>query len=177
VTGAAVEADGSILMVLDGVALADAALDSRARLRSPAPPAADAPEMAPVDAGPAVPAILVADDALLVRELQRSILEQAGYRVLVAEDGHAALAALTRERVDLVLTDVDMPGMNGFDLTRAVRAHPDLQNLPVVILTSKSSAEDHQEGLDAGADAYIVKQEFGEATLLSAVERLLGRVQ
>ena len=68
------------------------------------------------------------------------------------------------------------PGMNGFDLTRAIRAHPDLQNLPVVILPSKTSAEDHQEGLDAGADAYIVKESFGEAILLAAVERLLGRV-
>jgi two-component system chemotaxis sensor kinase CheA len=132
-------------------------------------------EAAPVEID-AVPCVLVADDALLVRELQRSILEQAGYRVLVAEDGHAALGTLTRERVDLVLTDVEMPGMNGFDLTRAIRAHPDLQNLPVVILTSKTSAEDHQEGLDAGADAYIVKESFGEAILLAAVERLLGRV-
>jgi CheY-like chemotaxis protein len=176
VTGAAVEADGSILMVLDGTALADAALDSPTRHRPvPSPVAMPVSEAAPVEID-AVPCVLVADDALLVRELQRSILEQAGYRVLVAEDGHAALGTLTRERVDLVLTDVEMPGMNGFDLTRAIRAHPDLQNLPVVILTSKTSAEDHQEGLDAGADAYIVKESFGEAILLAAVERLLGRV-
>lgn len=174
VMGAAVEADGSILMVLDGVALAEAALDP-ARLHRPIPPAFAAPHAAPAEAS-AAPSVLVADDAFVVRELQRSILEQAGYRVLLAEDGHAALGVLTRERVDLVLTDVDMPGMNGFDLTRAIRAHPELQNLPVVILTSNSSAEHHQEGLDAGADAYIVKEQFGEAILLSAVERLLGRV-
>src|SRR5207302_517978 len=140
----------------------------------PAPAPLPEPAAAPTEA--TTPSILVADDALAVREVQRSILEQAGYRVLVAEDGHAALGTLTRERVDLVLTDVEMPGMNGFDLTRAIRAHPDLQNLPVVILTSKTSAEDHQEGLDAGADAYIVKESFGEAILLAAVERLLGRV-
>jgi two-component system chemotaxis sensor kinase CheA len=174
VTGAAVEADGSILMVLDAAALAETAFDPSKRTPlSPAP--LTAPTASPVDDA-APPSILVADDALVVRELQRSILEQAGYRVLVAEDGHAALGTLTRERVDLLLTDVDMPGMNGFDLTRAVRAHPDLQNLPVVILSSKSSAEDHQEGLDAGADAYIVKESFGEAMLLDAVHRLLGRV-
>ncbi|HYT39131.1 MAG TPA: response regulator, partial [Acidimicrobiia bacterium] len=172
---AAVEADGSILMVLDGVALAEAALDSAKRNR-PAPPAMAAPLEAPAVEASATPSILVADDALLVRELQRSILEQAGYRVLVAEDGHAALGVLTRDRIDLVLTDVEMPGMNGFDLTRAIRAHPELANVPVVILTSKTSAEDHQEGLDAGADAYIVKEAFGEAILLAAVERLLGRV-
>jgi two-component system chemotaxis sensor kinase CheA len=174
VTGAAVEADGSILMVLDAVALAEAAFDPSKRTPPSPPPLTAPPAGAVDDVGP--PSILVADDALVVRELQRSILEQAGYRVLVAEDGHAALGTLTRERVDLLLTDVDMPGMNGFDLTRAVRAHPDLQNLPVVILSSKSSAEDHQEGLDAGADAYIVKESFGEAMLLDAVQRLLGRV-
>lgn len=174
VSGAAVEADGSILMVLDGAALAEAAVDSpRAARPSAAPSTGPAPA---ATEAVTTPSILVADDMLLVRELQRSILEEAGYRVLVAEDGHAALDTLTRERVDLVLTDVEMPGMNGFDLTRAIRAHPDLANLPVVILTSKSSAEDHQEGLDAGADGYIVKDSFGEGALLGAVERLLGRV-
>jgi two-component system chemotaxis sensor kinase CheA len=177
VTGAAVEADGSILLVLDGAALAEAALDGGGRARAVAPPAADTEDPTVPDEVNTAPSILVADDALLVRELQRSILEQAGYRVITADDGHAALSALLRGRFDLVLTDVDMPGMNGFDLTRAIRAHPDLQNLPVVILTSKSSAEHHQEGLDAGADAYIVKESFGEAILLGAVERLLGRVQ
>ena len=175
VSGAAVEADGSILMVLDGVALADAALDAP-RLHRPVRPAPEEElPVAPADQS-ATPRILVADDNLLVRELQRSILEQAGYRVVVADDGHAALDALTRDRVDLVLSDVDMPRMNGFDLTRAIRAHPELRNIPVVMLTSKDSAEDHQEGLDAGADAYLVTDQFGEASLLAAVERLLGRV-
>ena len=174
VMGAAVEADGSILMVVDGAALAEAALDTASRLQPVPQP--EAPVAAPPPEVSAAPTVLVADDALVVRELQRSILAQAGYRVLVAEDGHAALGALTRDRVDLVLTDVDMPRMNGFDLTRAIRAHPELQNLPVIILTSKSSAEDHQEGLEAGADAYLVKESFGEAALLGAVERLLGRV-
>jgi two-component system chemotaxis sensor kinase CheA len=173
VMGAAVEADGSILLVLDGVALAETSPGAR-----PAGPTAAVTENPAVpDEVNTAPSILVADDALLVRELQRSILEQAGYRVTTADDGHAALSALTRHRFDLVLTDVEMPGMDGFDLTRAIRAHPELQNLPVVILTSKSSAEHHQEGLDAGADAYIVKESFGEALLLAAVERLLGRVQ
>jgi two-component system chemotaxis sensor kinase CheA len=169
-----VEADGSILMVVDGAALAEAALDAAPRLQ-PVPQPETPVAVTPPEVS-AAPTVLVADDALVVRELQRSILEQAGYRVLVAEDGHAALGALTRDRVDLVLTDVDMPGMNGFDLTRAIRTHPELQNLPVVILTSKSSAEDHQEGLEAGADAYLVKESFGEVALLEAVERLLGRV-
>ena len=167
VAGAAVEADGSILMVLNGGALArdvhSIAIVSEARA------AGSEPEPA------RLASVLVADDALPVRELQRSILEDAGYRVVVAEDGAEALATLGRDRVDLVLTDVDMPRMNGFELTRAIRAHPDLANLPVVIVSSKGSDADQQEGLDAGADAYIVKDAFGEGLLLSAVQQLLGR--
>jgi two-component system chemotaxis sensor kinase CheA len=167
VAGAAVEADGSILMVLNGGALArDVHLSFAGR---------DAMTLGEI-AGPTPAAsVLVADDALSVRELQRSILENAGYRVVVAEDGAEALAALSRDRVDLVLTDVDMPRMNGFELTRAIRADPHLANVPVVILSSKGSPRDQQEGLEAGADAYIVKDAFGEGLLLSAVQQLLGR--
>jgi two-component system chemotaxis sensor kinase CheA len=167
VAGAAVEADGSILMVLNGSALArdvrSIAIVSESRATGTEPEPAR------------LASVLVADDALPVRELQRSILEDAGYRVVVAEDGAEALATLGRDRVDLVLTDVDMPRMNGFELTRAIRAHPDLANLPVVIVSSKGSDADQQEGLDAGADAYIVKDAFGEGLLLSAVQQLLGR--
>jgi len=166
VAGAAVEADGSILMVLNGDVLAR---DVRRSAVSSATQGAEEPQSAHVAS------VLVADDTLPVRELQRSILEDAGYRVVVAEDGAEAFAALARDRVDLVLTDVDMPNMNGFELTRAIRSHPDLANLPVVIVSSKGSAADQQEGLDAGADAYIVKESFGEGLLLSAVQQLLGR--
>jgi two-component system chemotaxis sensor kinase CheA len=119
--------------------------------------------------------VLVADDALPVRELQRTILEDAGYRVHVAEDGAQALAVLAREPVDLVLTDVDMPNVDGFALTRAIRQMPQLANVPVLILSARASADNHAAGLEAGADGYIVKQDFGEAALLSAVEQLLGR--
>src|SRR5207302_979675 len=101
--------------------------------------------------------ILVVDDALTVRELERSILERAGYDVLMATDGIEALAQLAEHACDLVLADVEMPRMDGFALTEAIRAHATLANLPVLILTSRSSAEDHQRGLDAGADGYIVK--------------------
>jgi two-component system chemotaxis sensor kinase CheA len=68
-----------------------------------------------------------------------------------------------------------MPNMNGFNLTKSIRAHPRLANIPVLIVTSRASAEDHQLGLDAGADGYIVKTSFDEAGLISAVSRLLGR--
>jgi two-component system chemotaxis sensor kinase CheA len=118
--------------------------------------------------------ILVVDDALTIRELQRSILERAGFDVQVAVDGKHALSALAEAPVDLVLTDIEMPNMDGFALTEAIRAHPTLANIPVLILSSRSSADDRQRGLDAGADGYIQKSGFDEASLLAAVNRLLG---
>jgi two-component system chemotaxis sensor kinase CheA len=131
--------------------------------------AADAP------AAPKVRArVLVVDDALTVRELQRSILERGGYEVLTATDGVEAMAVLAEGPVDLVLTDVEMPRMDGFALTEAIRAHPARGNVPVLILTSLANEADRQRGLEAGADGYIVKSAFNEAALLAAVERLLG---
>ena len=118
--------------------------------------------------------ILVVDDALTVRELQRSILERAGFDVRVAVDGRQALSKLAEEPSDLVLTDVEMPNMDGFALTEAIRAHPSVANIPVLILTSLSSEADRQRGLDVGADGYIIKSGFDEGGLLAAVNRLLG---
>jgi len=170
VAGASVEADGSILMVLDGSMLARSVHTASTGTSTSTSTPNDEPDE-PVRTA----SVLVADDALPVRELQRSILENAGYRVVVAEDGAEALATLGRDRVDLVLTDVEMPRMNGFELTRAIRSDPQLANLPVVIVSSRGAATDQQAGLDAGADVYIVKEAFGEAALLSTVEQLLGR--
>jgi two-component system chemotaxis sensor kinase CheA len=118
--------------------------------------------------------VLVVDDALTVRELQRGILERAGYDVRVAADGVQALRSLDSEPSDLVLTDIEMPVMDGFALTEAIRSHPTLANVPILILSSRSSEADRQRGLDAGADGYIVKSGFDEGGLLTAVHRLLG---
>ena len=169
VAGASVEPDGSIVIVLDVAGLIDRARSTGGRL------VADAAteERSPVAAARGT--LLVVDDALTVRELQRSILERAGYDVLTASDGVEAMAILAERSVELVLTDVEMPRMDGFALTEAIRAHPERENVPVLILTSRSTEEDRQRGLDAGADGYIVKSAFNEAALLAAVERLLGR--
>ena len=169
--GASVEPDGSILLVLDVSGLIDRARLMRGRVA--VPDLADTPSMA----SPSVRArILVVDDALTVRELQRSILERGGYEVLTANDGVEAMAILAEGPVDLVMTDVEMPRMDGFALTEAIRAHAARGNVPVLILTSRASDEDRQRGLEAGADGYIVKSAFNEAALLSAVERLIGPV-
>ena len=164
VSGASIEPNGSILLVLDVSNLHERSttvFETSSRVVD-----------RPADKALSV---MVVDDALMVRELQRSILERGGYSVRTASDGAEALAMLAEQPADLVVTDLEMPNMDGFVLTTSIRAHPRLANIPVLIVTSRTSAEDHQRGLDAGADGYIVKTSFDEAGLLSAVSRLLGR--
>ncbi|HSP09661.1 MAG TPA: response regulator [Candidatus Dormibacteraeota bacterium] len=164
VTGATVEPNGSILLVLDVTSLItrseEAVVPSTQAMLPAAKPARQM-------------SVLVVDDALMVRELQRSMLERAGYSVRTASDGAVALEMLTDEPSDLVVTDLEMPNMDGFVLTRSIRANARLANIPVLIVSSHASQEDHLAGLDAGADAYIVKASFDEAGLLSAVAGLL----
>jgi two-component system chemotaxis sensor kinase CheA len=166
VNGASIEPNGSILLVLDVSTLierSEAMAETASRVVDKA-------------SGPARQlSVMVVDDALMVRELQRSILERGGYEVRTASDGAEALAMLAVQPADLVVTDLEMPNVDGFMLTSSIRAHPRLANIPVLIVSSRASAADHQRGLDAGADGYIVKTSFDEAGLLSAVSRLLGR--
>jgi two-component system chemotaxis sensor kinase CheA len=110
----------------------------------------------------------------VVRELERSILEEAGYRVRIARDGREALATLTGDPPDLVVTDVDMPSLDGLELTRSIRADPRLAGLPVVVVTSKAAEADRRRAMDAGADAYLVKGELDQRSLLEVAGRLLG---
>jgi two-component system chemotaxis sensor kinase CheA len=166
VSGACIEPNGSILLVLDVPTLIERS-DSLAEHAS---------RVVDKAAGPARQlTVMVVDDALMVRELQRSILERGGYEVRTASDGAEALAMLADQPADLVVTDIEMPNLDGFALTSSIRADPRLANVPVLIVSSRASDEDHQRGLDAGADGYIVKTSFDEAGLLSAVSRLLGR--
>ena len=166
VAGASVEPDGSILFVLDPPGLIERSRRSGSR-------AADevvADTTAPLRSG----RLLVVDDALTVRELQRSILERAGFDVTVAADGVEALAHFDNEVFDLVLTDVEMPRMDGFTLTERIRAHPTQGHVGILILTSLASDADRRRGMEAGADGYIVKSAFDEQALLTAVDRAIG---
>jgi two-component system chemotaxis sensor kinase CheA len=165
VAGTCVEPDGSVLVVLDPPTLVERAHRRQSRAATTSRPG-DAP----------LPRrhILVVDDALTVRELQRSILLRAGFDVSVAGDGVEALTRLAAGGIDLVLTDVEMPRMDGFTLTRAIRQDPNLANLPVLIITTLDSEHHRLEGFEAGADGYIVKASFDEVALIEAVERVLG---
>lgn len=119
--------------------------------------------------------LLIADDSFTTRELLRSILQSAGYDVTTAVDGQDALDKLRADnRYDLVVSDVEMPRMDGFGLTSNIRSDPVLTHLPVIIVTSLHSDEHKRRGVQAGAQAYIVKSQFDQANLLSAVRDLLG---
>jgi two-component system, chemotaxis family, sensor kinase CheA len=117
--------------------------------------------------------VLVVDDSVTSRTLEKNILASAGYDVVLAVNGQAALDLLRETEVDLVVTDVDMPLMSGIELTRAIRATKELEDLPVILVTSLAGEQDRQRGADAGADAYIVKGVFDQDELLRAVARLL----
>ena len=121
------------------------------------------------------PRVLVVEDSVGVRELQRVILEGAGYDVVTAVDGTDGAARLSQDPVDLVLSDVEMPGMDGFTLTRQIRRTRGWENVPVVIMTSRGDDADKRAGLDAGANAYLLKSEFDQADLVDTVRRLIGR--
>ncbi len=120
------------------------------------------------------PRVLVVEDSIGVRELQRVILEGAGYDVTTAVDGQDGAGRLGGDPVDLVLSDVEMPGMDGFTLTRTIRKTRGWEDVPVVIMTSRGDDADKRAGLDAGASAYLLKSDFDQAELVDTVRRLVG---
>ena len=117
--------------------------------------------------------ILIAEDSITSRMLLKNILEPAGYAVKTAVDGMDALAIMGAEDFDLLISDVDMPRMNGFDLTAKIRADKRLAELPVVLVTALGSREDRERGLEVGANAYMVKSNFDQSDLLEIVRRLI----
>jgi two-component system chemotaxis sensor kinase CheA len=138
--------------------------------------AASVAARAPADAGKAQARperILVAEDSITARTLLKNILETAGYQVATAVDGVDAFTQLRSGEFDLVVSDVDMPRMSGFDLTVRIREDKKLGDLPVVLVTALESREDRERGIDVGANAYIVKSSFDQSNLLEVVRRLI----
>lgn len=118
--------------------------------------------------------VLVVDDSLTVRELERKLLSNRGYQVVVAVDGMDGWNAVRTEAFDLVITDIDMPRMDGIELVSLIRQAAHLRTLPVMIVSYKDREEDRQRGLEAGADHYFTKSSFHDETLLQAVVDLIG---
>ncbi|MEA1673683.1 hybrid sensor histidine kinase/response regulator [Nitrospirillum sp. BR 11163] len=161
VTGASVLATGEVALILNVPDLLAGAAQASTTAR-------------PTVAVSRKKSILIAEDSITARTLFKNLLEAAGYQVRTAVDGVDAWAALTGgDDFDLLVSDVEMPRMGGFELTTKVRGNPKLAELPVVLITSLGSREDKERGIDAGANAYLVKDSFDQGNLLQIVSHLV----
>ncbi len=116
--------------------------------------------------------VLLVDDSPIARATESALVKALGHSVEEAQDGEDAWSRVQKSPFDLILTDVQMPKLDGFAFTRRLKGHPDLARIPVIILSSLASPEDKRRGLDAGADAYLIKGELGVETLALAIDRL-----
>lgn len=118
--------------------------------------------------------ILVVDDSLNTREIEKDVLEAHGYQITLAEDGLDGLRKAKSGNFDAVLTDVEMPNMDGFTLTERLRQEENYRDTPIIIITSREKEEDKRRGIQVGADAYIVKGDFNQSSLVDTLRNLLG---
>lgn len=156
-------ANGRIVPILSATDLLKSASKTVTTIVVPTPPTV----------AKAAKSIMVVEDSITSRTLLRNIFEMAGYVVSTAFDGVDALTSLQGRHVDLVVSDVEMPRLDGFGLTSEIRQEPKLKHIPVVLVTTLDSSEDRARGIDVGADAYIVKSGFDQSNLLDIVQRLL----
>uniref|UniRef100_A0ACD5H1Z3 Response regulator n=1 Tax=Desertifilum tharense IPPAS B-1220 TaxID=1781255 RepID=A0ACD5H1Z3_9CYAN len=117
--------------------------------------------------------ILLAEDSIATRTQEKRILEAAGYQVVIAVDGLDAYHKLRSGRFDAVVSDVQMPNLDGFALTARIRQHPEYNELPVVLVTSLASDDDKRRGAEAGASAYLTKGTFNQDALIETLRRLI----
>jgi two-component system chemotaxis sensor kinase CheA len=165
VTGATILGSGQVVVVLNPSDVIASAMGGRARsaLR-----AGDGD-----DDGGATKMVLVVDDSITTRTFQRATLEAAGYEVRAASDGQEAWRLLQMGDFDLVITDVNMPRVTGLQLTKLIKKNNRMQDLPVILLSSMGSREDKEKGMEAGADAYVVKSAFDRDSMLATVRQLI----
>lgn len=168
VSAAALMADGSPVLVLDD----EDFLRSISNLAGEG--SLRASRSGPVNVRTEYKRVLVVDDSLTVRELQRKLLTVRGYEVTTAVDGMDGWNTLREHRFDMVITDVDMPRMDGIELVEKIRAASQFRDMPVMIVSYKDRPEDRQRGLEAGADYYLAKSSFHSDELSEKVEELIG---
>jgi two-component system sensor histidine kinase and response regulator WspE len=118
--------------------------------------------------------ILVVDDSLTVREVERRLLESRGYDVTVAVDGMDGWHTIQDGSFDLVVTDIDMPRMDGIELVKRIKGAAHTARIPVMIVSYKEQEEYRMKGLEAGASHYLTKSSFHDASLVNAVRDLIG---
>jgi len=163
-SGAAILGSGTIALVLDVAAAASVALEHSTRM----PAQAGAPVIARRHK------VLVVDDSITTRALEQGILEAAGYEVITAVDGADGWRSVQEFAPDLVVSDIEMPRLDGFGLCEAIRKSKRFREMPVVLVTALESAEHRARGLDVGADAYLGKSTFDQRGLLQVVAELLA---
>lgn len=168
IAGASVLATGQAALVLNVEDLVKSAAAAAAQ----GPQAAQPVSAAEAPAGEAR-RVLVVEDSITSRMLIKGILESAGHTVRTAVDGVEAFTALREDEFDLVVSDVEMPRMNGFDLTGQIRADRRLAHLPVILVTALEKREERERGIDAGANAYVLKSSFDQSNLLEIIRRLV----
>jgi chemosensory pili system protein ChpA (sensor histidine kinase/response regulator) len=171
IAGATVLGSGDIVLILNPVALSHH-MDHHPDLRpkaSLAVAAAAAVESRSKDA-----VVMVVDDSLTVRKVTQRMLEREGYQVILAKDGVDALEKLQEQTPDLMLVDIEMPRMDGFDLTRNIRGNDSTQNIPIIMITSRTADKHRNYALDLGVNAYFGKP-FQEDVLVAAIAGLLNR--
>lgn len=162
VVGASFDAQGDPLLVLDPQGLIECVSKAAARARVSEPPK-----------GPSAP-VLIIDDSLTTRMLEQSILESAGYEVHLASSGEEGLKKAAERPYGLFIVDVEMPGINGFEFVARAKADPAIAHVPVIMVTSLSSAADRRRGAAVGVNAYVVKGEFDQKFFVRTVGELLG---
>lgn len=166
ISGATILGNGKVILILDIpyiIESAEGVIIKRAALK---------PKIA--TAAKKKKSILLAEDVLTTALLEKNILESVGYSVVIARDGVEALERASQEAFDLVITDILMPRMDGFELTAKLKKDKLYKDIPIVIVTTRESDADKRRGLEAGADAYILKSEFTSEGLLNTIERLIG---
>lgn len=169
ISGATVLGDGKVTPVINASDLIEYSLKAQTSVLAETLPS----DETPLTANGEQKRILVVEDSLTSRSLLRNIFEAAGYFVKTTVDGAEAFATLNSERFDIVVSDVEMPRMNGFDLTQKIRDDDKLSSMPIVLITSLETAHDKQKGLEAGANAYFVKSSFDQTNIIEVIERLI----
>ncbi|KJJ85350.1 signal transducing histidine kinase, homodimeric domain protein [Candidatus Omnitrophus magneticus] len=166
VAGATILGSGKVILILDVHSLVDKIGAGYTRVPTP--------KTNKERSARAKKNILLAEDTMSTALLEKNVLESVGYSVVIARDGKEALDRATNENFDIIISDVLMPVMNGFELVKNLRKKDSYKNTPIIIVTTRESEEDKKYGLESGADAYILKSEFTSDSFLETIERLAG---
>ncbi len=166
VAGAAILGSGNVIIILDANDVVRRAIGSNLQARQ-------RPMVRTQDISTRSIRILVVDDSITTRTLEKNILEAVGFEVHVAIDGAEAWSRLAEIAPDIIVSDVEMPKMNGLELTRLLKSSPETRDIPIILLTSLSKPEQREAGLSAGADAYLIKSRFDQSELLEIIQSVI----